>query len=96
MFKQTLIDIGTVKVGSKKTVIFEYEGDLLIDRMVSGCHCTKPKHDPEKKQIIVEFKAPEIPKHLEYKGWYISSKKVHVFALSGTYTLEFKAKVIKK
>lgn len=96
MFQATSLEIGEVKVGKTKTITFEYEGELEVTSMVAGCHCTKPVHDPEEKKIIVKFKAPEIPKHLTYRGWFITTKKIVVHTPDRDYMLEFRVKIVKK
>ena len=74
-FKETHINLGTVRPGSKHVMEFKYEGELEVNRNIFGrqdiitsCGCASAKHIPQLKIIKVEFTTPDIPVHIQKLG----------------------------
>lgn len=67
-FEKNELNLGDVKLGVKVKGSFKYTGEADIISMFSGCGCTTPVLDEENKEIKVEFKKNNIPKHLEVQG----------------------------
>ena len=91
------INIGALRVGVKKEVIFKtLKEDLKIDSMKSSCKCSKPKYDKEKKTLSVTFTPGTIPQHLMHKGAYTTKKSISIRYKNGSEDIiSFKATVIR-
>jgi hypothetical protein len=63
MWKTNEINIGRIKIGEVKKVVFEYEGNQIISRVVPGCGCS----DAVLKDnvITVTLRIKDFPKHLK-------------------------------
>lgn len=84
MFIQSIVDIGIMRVGEKKTIYFEYDTIGKIVSLTSPCDCSHPGNDPERNRITVEYKAKSIPEHLKLQGktQYAIRKEIEVTSLN--------------
>ena len=94
-WKRQSINLGNIKVGVKKIVIFE-SLDILdnIDNMIPSCGCSVPKLEGNK--IIVTYTPGTVPIHLYNIGYYTSTKTIIVNYKDGnTDVLSFTAKIFR-
>lgn len=89
------IDLGVVKAKKPVTVTFIRKNDLpKIVKVISSCNCMLAQ--AREKTIDIEFIPAKIPKHLEYQGYYIVTKRVNVLYEDGNFDeLMFIAKITK-
>ena len=64
MFKETVKNIGSVRVGQRTTIYFEYDEFFPIHEMKSPCDCATPTLDAANKRIVVKYNPKPIPVHL--------------------------------
>lgn len=94
MWVDKLKNTQSITEGSKINVYFQWSGEEpQIEKMTSSCGCSKPVWESEHNRIKVSFKAPEVPKHLRYKGYYTPTKTITVVRMENlqpvTDTLKF-------
>ena len=74
-FKQNNINLGELKVGVTKDIIFYPKEKLKdIDNMTSSCGCSIPKI--KNGNIVVSFTPGSIPIHLQFSGQYKTNKSI--------------------
>lgn len=72
-------NIGVVKVGETKEIIFKALVPLpKITKLKSSCGCSTPTYDKKLNQVVVEYTAQKIPKHLKHEGQYKSRKLITI------------------
>ena len=83
-WKNTEIRIGQIKRYNSKTVIFEANWNIpVIDNIIPSCGCTSVKYYPTLRQLKVDYKAGEIPKHISGNSQPID-KKITIVYQDGT------------
>lgn len=99
MWETFHINLGRVKENSKKEIAFHYQGvvpqSFNISKLESSCGCTKPTFVKESGQLKASFSAGKIPKHLEYKKEYTTTKKIMAYTSEGDFTFTFKATIYR-
>lgn len=95
-FKERVLNLGEVKVNTKKKVFFSFNGEVNNIKKVTGsCSCTTPK--VKKDGIEVIFKSGNFPKHLIGRDYYEVLRQIIVTFDDGIKEiLSFKAKIVKK
>jgi hypothetical protein len=93
-------NLGRIQQGTKHDVLFLYDGivpeDFKVTKIEASCGCTTPVFDRGGKVLRASFTAPNVPKHLLYKGEYTSTKKVIMYTSAGDFTFTFKATIAVK
>ena len=83
-FQETEINFGTIRRGKSKDFIFQANTTIPpIKEIIAACGCTKPKYNPTTRQLVVTYKAGEIPKHIT--GNQPISKSITVFYTDGSH-----------
>lgn len=97
MWRETEINLGTIKVGEKKELVYKWIGEepLKVTHLESSCGCTTPEFDKETMEVKAVYKAGRIPKHLKVKGEYTTTKGIRVYSECGLTRLTFSAKVVE-
>lgn len=95
-WKSKHINLGSIKEGFIKTIIFEAEEDLEnITTMHSSCGCSTPTLDGKRK-IVIKFSPGYVPVHLYNIGYYTKTPTVTINYQDGqSDVLSFTAKIIK-
>ena len=94
-FKQNYIDLGELKVGVTKDVIFYPKEELKeISAITSSCGCSVPKI--EDGNIKVSFTPGSIPIHLQFLGQYKTSKTITLAYKDGSSEILSFSAIIKK
>lgn len=89
------IDLGTIKVGTKNTVIFKADTDLEIDHISTSCGCTSAKYHKKNKTLSAVYIPKSIPAHLISEGEYRTVKSIRVYYKNGEEdTLQLMARII--
>lgn len=72
-FKLINISLGSIMVGSSSTIYFPYDASIIdsILGMSAPCTCTNLTNDIKNSRISVEYKAGDIPIHLNSTSQYI-------------------------
>lgn len=101
MWKEKEKDLGTVKVGQKQTLEFEYRGVLKVRNIVVSCGCLNANYiqaTPDLGYCLVQFNPKPIPKHLVKMGkdFYNTNKLITLYTDKGTQEVSFKATVKSK
>ena len=101
MFLKNSIDLHVVYPGTVKKIIFPYDTLGEITDIRTSCDCSSVENDTVNKQIVVNYKVKDIPKHLEVEGRYKVERTIaiHHKQTDGTIaidTLKFKAIVKRK
>ena len=95
-WREKIVDIGSVKVGVKTTIVFKAIEIPEIKSLQSSCGCSTPHYDKSKKELIVIYTPKDIPVHLKSVGHYATGKSITVTYMSGSSdVLNFKAKIYK-
>ena len=93
-WKKKVINLGTIPVGKKQTIIFESTSPLDIKTILTSCGCTIPKYDKGKKQLTITYTPGTVPIHLRHQGLYSSRKTITIYYKTGeTEVLSFNAKI---
>ncbi len=89
--------IGEIIENRKEVIIFKANDNIpKILSINPSCGCTMPIYNKSEKELVVKFKAGEIPKHLNSDS-YITSKKINIYYDNGNMDqLLFKCTIIKK
>ena len=79
MFELVTKDLGRVRVGTSRTLIFPYK-DIKIISLTASCGCTDVVDDKEALKVRAIYTAKPVPKHLEQQGQkeYKVNKKIIV------------------
>lgn len=98
MWKKQHLDLGKIRQQTKKTVFFQYDGAVPqgfnVTKLESSCGCTTPKFLRTNGSLSVTFTAPDVPKHLHWKGEYTSTKRIKMYTKShGDFEFTFKATI---
>lgn len=96
MWKQDVIELGTIKAHVKKEIVFEYVGDIKINKITVSCGCTQATFDKETNSLKVIYTPGAIPIHLTQAGResYLSTKRIVVDSENSSDILTFTATVI--
>lgn len=96
-FKQTHINLGDLKVGKTKNIIFYPEEKETLEEIVSmssSCGCSTPKIENDK--IIVTYTPGSVPLHLQHLGQYETKKTITInYKYGSSEILSFSA-IIKR
>ena len=85
MWKETIKNLGELKVGKEQTITFEYEGPIIINRnrwgkpdIQTSCGCTSAVF--KGNCLTVKYTPNPIPKHLiaEGKTFYNTRKTIAI------------------
>jgi len=97
-WKEITLSIGNSFVGVRRTIKYQYLGNLKVVGLSSSCSCSTPAYDKKEKVVSVGFTPKPIPKHLVGKqNFYNTTKYITVTFENGTKTvLTFSTKVIKQ
>lgn len=95
MWKEYKIDVGEVKVNTKKAVVFTYTGDKEISQIIKRCGCTSATYNKKSKTLEVIFSTGHIPMHLKHLGSMKTTKSVVVRYADGTQDSLFFTAIIK-
>lgn len=99
MWKTLHVNLGRLKEDITKDVRFYYEGEIPksfeITKLESSCGCTTPTFNKENGTLNATFKTGKIPKHLEYKKEYTTTKKIVAYTNVGEFTFTFKATIYR-
>jgi hypothetical protein len=91
--------LGRLKENTSHTVNFRFEGAIPegfdITEIESSCGCTTPKFDRKTGILSAVFKTGKIPKHLEWKKEYNTTKKITAKSTVGTFSFSFSATIFK-
>ena len=60
-WEKKIIDVGTVKVGTKLDIVFKATRPLEIEDIKVGCTCTKFHYSNKDNTLLVIYKAGSIP-----------------------------------
>ncbi|MCK5140279.1 MAG: DUF1573 domain-containing protein [Thermodesulfovibrionia bacterium] len=97
MWETFHVDLGRVKENIKKEVNFQYQGVVPdafeITKLESSCGCTIPEFNRESGNLKAMFSTGKIPKHLEYKKEYTTTKKIIAHTSAGEFTFTFRATI---
>ena len=100
LFKEPFVDLGETKEGEKLSVSFElFDKDSfdLITKVKSSCGCTTEELSKKNKNVVLVYKAENVPYHLLGLGYFTPTKKVKVFFKDGSSEiLAIKVRVNKK
>jgi hypothetical protein len=93
-------ELGKIQQGSKHQILFKYDGVVpeafKITKMEASCGCTVPVFTRFNGMLTASFTAPNVPKHLLYKGEYTTTKKVNIYTSEGDVSLTFRATIVTK
>jgi hypothetical protein len=96
-FKQNYLDLGELKVGVTKDIIFYPKEKETLEEIVSissSCGCSTPK--VENDRIIVSYTPGSIPIHLQHSGQYKTTKIITInYKYGSSETLSFTATIKK-
>jgi hypothetical protein len=88
-FESTVADLGRMKVGQKKNVIFKFENvsdaPIVITRVVTTCGCTSAEYD---KQPLMPGKKSEIRVGFEAEVKGVFFKKLSIYYAGVDYPLD--------
>lgn len=87
----TKVNIGVINAGDKFTAQFPTAVEIMPINVVlkPSCGCTSVRWNEHTKNVIVEFTASKIPKHLESREYYPTSKFVVVdYDINGSHYTE--------
>lgn len=94
-WEKVAIDLGEIQQKKTVKVTFTRKEELpRIIKVIVSCNCMLAQ--AKEKEIEVQFTPARIPKHLEYQGFYIVTKKVNVIYEDASFDeLIFIAKITK-
>lgn len=94
-WEKVAIDLGQIQQKKTVTVTFKRREDLpRIVKVIVSCNCMLAQ--AKETEIEVQFTPARIPKHLEYQGFYIVTKRVNVVYEDASFDeLMFIAKITK-
>lgn len=94
-WEKVAIDLGEIQQKKTVKVTFTRKEDLpRIIKVIVSCNCMLAQ--AKEKDIEVSFTPARIPKHLDYQGFYIVTKKVNVIYEDASFDeLMFIAKITK-
>jgi len=99
MWEKFHVNLGRVKENITKDVHFHYDGvvplSFEITKLESSCGCTTPLFNRENGALNATFNTGTIPKHLEYKKEYTTTKKIIAYTNAGEFTFTFKATIYR-
>lgn len=89
------IDLGQIKSGKTVKITFKRDSQLpRIVKVIVSCNCMLAQ--AREKEIEVAFTPARVPKHLEYQGFYLVTKRVNVVYEDASFDeLIFIAKITK-
>lgn len=94
-FQQNYLDLGELRVGVTKDIIFYPKEELKdIDTMSSSCGCSIPRI--ENGNIVVSFTPGSIPIHLQFSGQYKTNKSITLNYKDGSSEMLGFSAIIKK
>ena len=96
MWDKLEINLGDILENSVHKLKFTHLEPLKIVEMIASCGCTTPVYDIKTGDVNVTYKAGKVPKHLRYKGSFITFKEVKVYTEDQIYTLTIRATIKMK
>lgn len=95
MWNKEDINLGKIAEKSNHNIEFTYVGDIEVKAIKTSCGCTNAEFDSNTGVLSVNYNAGSVPKHLEYKGEFVTKKQIRVETTEGVHLLSFRATIKK-
>jgi hypothetical protein len=98
MWETNHVELGRVVENSTTEVFFKHTvtKGFTIDKVESSCGCTTPTYDSKTGYLSAVFTAGTVPKHLEWKGEYNTTKKLIAYTSEGEDVFTLRATIFRQ